>query len=121
MPLIDISNWVCLRVLYLQSCNEKEIWIDKLLLSRYLDLSCNKDLLVLPNSITKLHNLQTLLLGGCSNLRGFPKEFCKLVKLRHLNLNGCNALTHMPLAMDKLTNLRLLPVKCQLTGKVMVS
>ncbi|XP_057523400.1 uncharacterized protein LOC130803237 [Amaranthus tricolor] len=58
--------------------------------------------------------------GGCSNLRGFPKEFCKLVKLRHLNLNGCNALTHMPLAMDKLTNLRLLPVKCQLTGKVMV-
>jgi hypothetical protein len=33
---------------------------------RYLDLSKNKDIKILPNSITKLLNLQTLKLSGCS-------------------------------------------------------
>lgn len=104
------SYWTCLRVLVLTGSRIEQLdeTIAKvLLLLRYLDLSDTR-VKVLPDSITKLRNLQTLVLKGCL-LQEFPKKFCKLVKLRHLDLRDCEALTHMPLGMDRLMNLRVLP------------
>ncbi|KAB1222276.1 putative disease resistance protein RGA4 [Morella rubra] len=47
--------------------------IDTLKHLRYLNLSDNDRIQKLPNSICKLHNLQTLLLLDVSNLNGCPK------------------------------------------------
>ncbi|KAL2920512.1 putative disease resistance protein RGA4 [Bienertia sinuspersici] len=107
----QIDSWMCLRVLDLCDLSLKELpdSIGKLLHLRYLNLSKNRDLPVLPNAITKLHNLQTLLMYGCQSLRELPEDFCKLVKLRHLDLISCFALTCMPRGMEKLTSLRVLP------------
>ncbi|KAL2925065.1 putative disease resistance protein RGA1 [Bienertia sinuspersici] len=68
----------------------------------------NNRLELLPNSITKLYNLQTLELLKCSSLNELPKDFSKLVKLRSLGLEDCHALQHMPKGMDKLSCLQRL-------------
>ena len=88
---VDIRNWKYLRVLGLSYSKFKSLpkSIGKLLLLRYLDLSYNDELDALSNEITKLHNLETLLLSECSSLREFPKGSGKLIKLRHLDLGRC--------------------------------
>uniref|UniRef100_A0A803MWA2 Uncharacterized protein n=2 Tax=Chenopodium quinoa TaxID=63459 RepID=A0A803MWA2_CHEQI len=53
---------------------------------------------------------ETLVLGGCKNLRELPKDFSKLVNLGHLDLRYCNMLTGMPFGMNKLTSLAILPL-----------
>lgn len=63
----------------------------------------NFDLEVLPKSITKLYNLETLRLTGCSKLKELPEDVIKLVKLRILDVFGCFSLTHMPKGMSKLS------------------
>ncbi|XP_074312698.1 putative disease resistance protein RGA1 isoform X2 [Silene latifolia] len=71
---------------------------------RYLDLSVNSKLSILPNSITKLYNLQVLNLNNTS-ARKLPWNMKKLVNLRHLLLPyGLG----MPKGMDSLTCLRTL-------------
>ncbi|XP_021750554.1 putative disease resistance RPP13-like protein 1 [Chenopodium quinoa] len=63
-------------------------------------------ILVLPYSISKLWNLQTLCLKGCFKLEKIP---CieSLRKLRHLYINGLS-LKEMPLGIGNLTNLQTL-------------
>nr|XP_023891717.1 putative disease resistance protein RGA3 [Quercus suber] len=51
---------------------------------RYLDLSDNHIIKQLLDSICKLHNLQTLLLGNCSNLEQLPKGITDIICLRFL-------------------------------------
>lgn len=70
----------------------------------------NTDIKYLPNSITLLHNLQTLELNHCAALRALPGDIKRLVNLRHLGLGGCESLTHMPLGLGKLTCLQILPL-----------
>ncbi|GLT71787.1 hypothetical protein SLA2020_437820 [Shorea laevis] len=49
---------------------------------RYLSLAENDRIKKLPDSIYKLHNLQTLLLHGCSRLEWFLKDTKKMISLR---------------------------------------
>nr|AFK13849.1 CC-NBS-LRR type resistance protein [Beta vulgaris subsp. vulgaris] len=79
----------------------------RLLHLRYLDLSDN-GLEMLPKPITKLHNLQILILHGCSNLKELPEDINKLVNLRTLDISGCDGLSYMPRGMHNLTNLHRL-------------
>ena len=55
--------------------------IDRLLLLRYLNLGHNRSLVILPDSITRLYNLQTLVLYGCERLRKVPEDFSRLINL----------------------------------------
>ncbi|XP_021727637.1 disease resistance protein RGA2-like [Chenopodium quinoa] len=66
-------------------------------------------MLKLPNSITRLVNLQSLYLDDCDHLEKLPRDMSKLVNLRHLKLVGSKKLRrHMPMGLGKLTDLRTL-------------
>ncbi|KAG6632097.1 hypothetical protein CIPAW_13G135700 [Carya illinoinensis] len=82
--------------------------IKNLKLLRYLDLSGNSNIKKLPNSITKLQNLHTLVLFDCVSLEELPRELEKLINLRHLVIDNCEVLSHMPCGLGKLTNLQTL-------------
>nr|XP_023897638.1 putative disease resistance protein RGA3 [Quercus suber] len=105
-----IASFKFIRLLDLHNIESKTILssIKKLKHLRYLDLSKNKDIEMLPNSIVKLYNLQTLKLSGCKNLKELPKDINKLINLRFLEINGCSRLTHMPNGLGQLTNLQTL-------------
>ena len=66
-----ISNFKYLRTLDLSYLGLHVVphSIGKLKHLRYLDLSGNYNIKILPNSITKMLNLQTLILRGCRSLR----------------------------------------------------
>ncbi|XP_034680841.1 putative disease resistance protein RGA3 [Vitis riparia] len=107
-----ISNFKRSRVLSLNGINGSNAMkilksIGKLSHLRYLDLSCNS-LMVLPNAITRLYNLQTLKLNGCRLLEEFPKDTRELINLRHLENDRCESLTYMPIG--ELTLLESLPL-----------
>ncbi|XP_052113234.1 putative disease resistance protein At3g14460 [Arachis duranensis] len=78
----------------------------KLIQLRYLDLS-SSDVMILPESLCNLCNLQTLKLEGCSKLTMLPNGMYNLVNLRHLNITG-TPLKKMPKGMGKLKQLRIL-------------
>ena len=65
---------------------------------------------ILPNSISRLKNLQTLKLQKCWKLKKFPKNMRELINLRHLENDDCRSLTHMQHGMGKLTSLQSLPL-----------
>nr|GFC71184.1 CC-NBS-LRR resistance protein [Tanacetum cinerariifolium] len=70
----------------------------------YLDLSYTY-IEVLPKSITKLHQLQTLKLLWCSKFKKFPEGMRNLISLRHLEFRE-----HVisPKDVGQLTSLRTL-------------
>ncbi|XP_040999300.1 putative disease resistance protein At3g14460 isoform X1 [Juglans microcarpa x Juglans regia] len=74
---------------------------------RYLNLSETR-IRLLPESITSLYNLQTLLLENCIRLKKLPLMFRNLVNLRHLNIEGADSLERMPMQIGKLTCLQTL-------------
>ncbi|KAL5575063.1 hypothetical protein UlMin_016762 [Ulmus minor] len=53
---------------------------------RYLDLSWNRKMSKLPDSICKLQSLLTLKLEGCENLEGLPRDMKYLISLRFLSI-----------------------------------
>ena len=73
---------------------------------RYLDLS-GKSIERLPENMSKLYNLQTLILKQCYYLIKLPTNMSKLVNLQHLDIEGTK-LKEMPPKMGKLTKLRKL-------------
>ncbi|XP_059450875.1 putative disease resistance protein RGA4 [Corylus avellana] len=75
-----------------------------------LNVNIAEDIKLLPASMTKLQNLQTLRLDFCCGLKELPKDTRNLISLRHLGLNGCNSLTHMPHGLGKLIALQTLPL-----------
>ncbi|KAL1075769.1 hypothetical protein V6Z11_D11G387400 [Gossypium hirsutum] len=105
-----IANCRCLRVLKLNSIGIQKISpsICKLKHLRYLDLSYNPGLKILPKSICKIQNLLALKLDGCTGLKELPKNIEKLVNLTHLGCEDCFSLTHMPRGIGKLTSLETL-------------
>ncbi|GMI79664.1 leucine-rich repeat (LRR) protein 1 [Hibiscus trionum] len=107
-----ISNCRCLRVLELDflDLNTVQDSIHKLKHLRYLDLSWNDNLKILPKSICKTQNLQVLKLNLCEELEELPKKIEKLVNLTHLECVGCWRLTHMPRGIGKLTSLQRLSI-----------
>ncbi|CAL1409137.1 unnamed protein product [Linum trigynum] len=66
----------------------------------------------LPNSISKLVNLQVLGLFDIESLKELPKGIEKLVNLKHLELKAYEAghITHMPKGIGKLKFLQTLPI-----------
>ncbi|XP_052621236.1 putative disease resistance protein At3g14460 [Lactuca sativa] len=62
----------------------------------------------LPEQITDLYNLQSLLLRGCFRLSCLPKGFIKLINLRHLDMSDTPMLTKMPLGIGGLISLQTL-------------
>ena len=102
----EIKNMTALRSLMLIPREFTFPSLDKLLLLRYIFMGL-KYLEAIPNSITRLYNLQTLHLH-CKHLRELPKYFRNLINLRCLDLRGCRFLIGMPLGLDKLTNLKVL-------------
>ena len=102
---------MCLRVLSLNDLNLEKVpkCLSKLSHLSYLDLSNNR-FKILPNSITRLKNLQTLKLQHCQSLKKFPTNMRELINLRHLENDNCTGLTHMPHGIRKLTLLQSLPL-----------
>ncbi|KAB2006837.1 hypothetical protein ES319_D11G375500v1 [Gossypium barbadense] len=105
-----IANCGCLRVLKLDSMGIRKISpsICKLKHLRYLDLSWNFNIKILPKSICKIQNLLALKLDWCDGLQELPKKIEKLVNLTHIGCEGCLSLTHMPRGIGKLTSLETL-------------
>nr|POF20998.1 putative disease resistance protein rga4 [Quercus suber] len=61
--------------------------IGQLIHLRFLHISC-PNIKVLPKSITKLYNLQTLNVRDCYGLRELPKDLKNLVNLRYIVVNS---------------------------------
>jgi Leucine-rich repeat (LRR) protein len=103
------SSFKFLRMLDLSDRNLDSVpsSIGKLKHLRHLDLSRNGKMKKLSDSITSLHNLQTLGLSYCSSLQELPSDIKKLVNLRHLEIDGCQ-LTYMPRGLGQLNNLWML-------------
>ncbi|XP_047339618.1 putative disease resistance protein RGA3 [Impatiens glandulifera] len=74
---------------------------------RYLDISYNY-LIILPDSICDLLNLQTLKLNGCFMLESLPRNTKDLISLRHLYLEDCFGLKYMPRGTRQLKHLKTL-------------
>ncbi|XP_030940106.1 putative disease resistance protein RGA1 [Quercus lobata] len=83
-----LSNFKCLRVLRLSGFSIIELSesIDRLIHLRFLHISC-PNIKVLPKSITKFYNLQTLNVHDCYCLRELPKDLNNLVNLRYIVVN----------------------------------
>ncbi|KAG2671914.1 hypothetical protein I3760_13G015200 [Carya illinoinensis] len=107
LQLLPKSRW--LRVLSLNGYCITEISdkIGDLKHLWYLDLSYTP-ITSLPESITTLYNLQTLILEKCTYLKRLPLTFENLVNLRHLNILDAYSLEGMPPKICKLTCLRTL-------------
>ncbi|KAL5570288.1 hypothetical protein UlMin_026863 [Ulmus minor] len=82
--------------------------IDKLIYLRYLNLSNNTKLSILPQTLCNLVNLQTLKLDRCHSLTRLPKGIGKLASLRHLHIWGTIKLEGIPKSLREVTNLQTL-------------
>ncbi|XP_062114737.1 putative disease resistance protein At3g14460 [Humulus lupulus] len=103
----------CLKVLSFRGITDLADSISDLKYLRYLDLS-GTDIVMLPESVTLLYNLQTLKLENCHRLESLPKDMHHLINLRHLIirqeevLNEIGSLKEMPSQISKLMNLQML-------------
>ncbi|XP_030925534.1 putative disease resistance protein RGA4 isoform X2 [Quercus lobata] len=80
---------------------------------RYLNLSFNHIIKQLPNSICKLHGLQSLALDHCSNLEGLPKGIRDIISLKCLSVTTKHTCTFEK-TIDCLDSLRsLFIVECE--------
>ncbi|XP_030964412.1 putative disease resistance protein RGA3 [Quercus lobata] len=62
----------------------------------------------LPISVTKLYNLQTLIIKDCHLLEELPNDLRNLTNLRHINISN-EYIKQLPVNMGKLTCLQTLP------------
>ncbi|XP_061350054.1 putative disease resistance RPP13-like protein 1, partial [Gastrolobium bilobum] len=81
-------------------------YVGNLMHLRYLDLSYTA-IEHLPDSVSTLYNLETLLLLGCRRLTMLPANMSNLVNLRHLDISG-SRVTEMPAKFGRLKSLQVL-------------
>ncbi|KAL7616327.1 hypothetical protein Lser_V15G03607 [Lactuca serriola] len=93
------SNWLVTKVPQ-SICSLKHL--------RYINFSFTK-ITCLPEQVSDLYNLQTLLLHTCFELSSLPRSFAKLINLRHLDISDTPKLNKMPLGIGGLTSLQTLP------------
>ncbi|MED6150129.1 hypothetical protein PIB30_069402 [Stylosanthes scabra] len=107
-PGILLSKLKCLRVLSFKffPLDSLPDSIGDLIHLLYLDLSYTYTM-SLPESMSKLYNLQTLKLYGCVLLKALPVGLQDLVNLRHLDIRE-TSLEEMPKGMSRLTKLQIL-------------
>ncbi|KAL9232092.1 hypothetical protein vseg_007237 [Gypsophila vaccaria] len=107
---LSLTKMKRLRVLDLHATGVKILRgsIGGLVHLRYLDLSDNKELEILPSTFSKLVNLQMLNLERCERLRELPRDIRNLTNLRQLDIYGCHGLTYMPPGMNNLAHLQRL-------------
>ncbi|XVE68324.1 hypothetical protein DITRI_Ditri09bG0058600 [Diplodiscus trichospermus] len=104
-----LPKLTCLRVLSLEEYYITELsdLIGNLKHLRYLNFSYTP-IKCLPESITTLYNLETLLLRECRCLEKLPSEMENLVNLCYLDITGANGLESMPSNFSTLTDLQTL-------------
>ncbi|XVE68307.1 hypothetical protein DITRI_Ditri09bG0057100 [Diplodiscus trichospermus] len=112
-----LPNFKCLRVLSLEGYQIAELdFIGELKHLRYLNFSFTF-IECLPESISTLCNLETLLLRGCRKLIKLPSEMEKLVKLCYLDITGAYKLEGMPSNFSTLGDLQTLSIFVLEKGK----
>ncbi|GAV75245.1 LOW QUALITY PROTEIN: NB-ARC domain-containing protein, partial [Cephalotus follicularis] len=107
---ISFAQLTCLRSLYLNRYSlleEIPSEIENLIHLRYLNLA-NFELRELPESVSDLINLQSLILYGCVGLKRLPRGLGNLINLRHLELDNTDDLHFMPRGIGRCTSLRTL-------------
>ncbi|XP_027073369.2 putative disease resistance protein RGA4 [Coffea arabica] len=104
-----LLRFKCLHVLRLSGDDVKFLpsSIGKLLHLRLLDISCSL-ITSLPETLSKLYNMQTLTMRDHAFGGGFPKQMSDLISLRHLNYYHGYAEFEMPVQMGRLTCLQTL-------------
>lgn len=109
VPRYLLPKFLCLRVLSLYGYRITELpdSIGNLKHLRYINLSYT-EIRSLPQTLTTLFNLQSLLLSNCDYLSELPADMGNLVNLRYLDING-SGIQKMPLDLGNLVNLRMLP------------
>ncbi|GLT25978.1 hypothetical protein SLA2020_010750 [Shorea laevis] len=105
-----LSNLRCLRVLSFNGYQIKKVpdSIGDLKLLCYINLSCT-EIQSLPDSVSFLVYLQTLILRYCTKLTQLPKVIVNLVDLLHLDITQTASLKELPSGIGRLTNLLTLP------------
>lgn len=100
----------CLRALDLHDSLIEELprEIGKLRHLRFLDLSYNVKLKVLPESLCDLCNLQSLNISGCNYLKSLPCGIGKLINLRFIDNSQTVHLSFIPQGIGRLTSLQRL-------------
>ncbi|XP_019055586.1 PREDICTED: putative disease resistance RPP13-like protein 1 [Nelumbo nucifera] len=104
------KHFTCLRALDLSKSGLTELQlreVDKLIHLRYLDSSWT-ELRELPETISNLYNLQTLIVEHCWNLCKLPEGIGRMLKLRHLQIDRTDQLSCLPQGIGKLSSLRTL-------------
>ncbi|XP_071719108.1 putative disease resistance RPP13-like protein 1 [Rutidosis leptorrhynchoides] len=66
------------------------------------------DIIKVPEEVSELYNLQSLLVSHCMKLISLPLSFHKLINLRHLDMTDTPLLNKTPLGMGGLTSLQTL-------------
>ena len=104
-----LSDFKCLRVLKLfgNQITKLSDSIGSLVHLRLLYIS-KTEIEALPNSITKLYNLQTLRLEWCLYLKELPKDLKKLDNLRHIYIDYNPNIKQSPKDMRNLICLQTL-------------
>ncbi|XXG59443.1 hypothetical protein AAC387_Pa04g1532 [Persea americana] len=107
----DVGVFKCLRALDFMRQDKQQV--EKQLLTslgnlqhlRYLNFSFTL-IELLPESLTSLSYLQSLILFHCTKLCELPKEMRKLTNLKCLGISNCGKLTHMPPKLGQLSCLQ---------------
>ncbi|TQE05216.1 hypothetical protein C1H46_009195 [Malus baccata] len=106
------SNFIlqlkCLRTLNLSSSGISEVpkEIGELIHLRHIDLSWNRYLNILPDSICELYNLYTLRPCYSVSLEKLPDNMGKLISLKHLYVEKCYKLEYLPKVIQRLKKLK---------------